>query len=64
MNNHILKGVEPEKVSIKIEKLILEKKPKPHYKVGPMLEKMSSFIKFLLPQKLYEKLLAYHYNLK
>ena len=64
MNKHILKGVEPEKVSKKIEKLIIEKKPRPHYKVGPMLEKLSSIIKFLLPQKWYEKLLASHYNLK
>ena len=63
MNTHINKGLPPICVAKKVEKLINNKKLKPHYSVGPFLEVFSPIIKFLLPQRAYENLKASFYNL-
>ena len=63
MNTHINKGLPPICVAKKVEKLINNKKLKPHYSVGPFLEVLSPIIKFLLPQRAYENLKASFYNL-
>ena len=63
MDAHVNKGLKPVQVAIKIEKLIKAKKLKPHYSVGPFLEVVSPIIKFLLPQRMYENLIASFYNL-
>ena len=63
MNNHVNKGFPPICVAKKVEKLINNKKLKPHYSVGPFLEVLSPLIKFLLPQRAYENLIASFYNL-
>ena len=63
MNNHVNKGFPPICVAKKVEKLINNKKLKPHYSVGPFLEVLSPIIKFLLPQRAYENLIASFYNL-
>ena len=48
---------------LSLEKLLNKKKVKPHYIVGPFLEVLSPLIKFLLPQRAYENLIASFYNL-
>ena len=63
MDNHVSKGLPPICVAKKVEKLINNKKLKPHYSVGPFLEVLSPIIKFLLPQRAYENLIASFYNL-
>lgn len=63
MDNHVNKGLPPICVAKKVEKLINNKKLKPHYRVGPFLEVLSPIIKFLLPQRAYENLIASFYNL-
>jgi short-subunit dehydrogenase len=63
MDSHVNKGLPPISVAIKIEKLLNKKKLKPHYSVGPFLEVLSPLIKFLLPQRAYENLIASFYNL-
>lgn len=63
MDAHVNKGLKPVQVAIKIKKLIEAKKLKPHYSVGPFLEVVSPIIKFLLPQRIYENLIASFYNL-
>ena len=63
MDNHVNKGLPPICVAKKVEKLINNKKLKPHYIVGPFLEVLSPIIKFLLPQRAYENLIASFYNL-
>ena len=63
MDAHVEKGLQPVEVAKKIEKLINSKKLKPHYSVGPFLEVISPIIKFLLPQRMYENLVASFYNL-
>lgn len=64
MDAHVNNGIQPIKVAKKIEKIILKSKLKPHYSVGPLLEILSPIIKFFLPQRIYENLLASFYNLK
>ncbi len=64
MDAHVENGINPIKVAKKIEKIILKNKLKPHYSVGPIIEILSPVIKFLLPQRNYENLLASFYNLK
>ena len=63
MDTHVNKGLPPICVAKKVEKLINNKKLKPHYSVGPFLEVFSPIIKFLLPQRAYENLIASFYNL-
>jgi NADP-dependent 3-hydroxy acid dehydrogenase YdfG len=63
MDNHVNKGLLPIVVAKKIEKIINKKNIKPHYVVGPLLEALSSIIKFILPQRMYENLIASFYNL-
>jgi hypothetical protein len=63
MDRHVSKGLPPISVAIKIEKLLNKKKLKPYYSVGPFLEVLSPLIKFLLPQRAYENLIASVYNL-
>ena len=63
MDTHVNKGLPPICVAKKVEKLINNKKLKPHYSVGPFLEVLSPIIKFLLPQRSYENLIASFYNL-
>ena len=64
MDTHVEKGLQPVEVAKKIEKLINTKKLKPQYSVGPFIEVISPIIKFLLPQRIYENLVASFYNLK
>jgi short-subunit dehydrogenase len=63
MDNHVAKGLHPDTVALKVAKLIETKILKPHYTVGPWLEKFSAVLKFFLPQRMYENLIASFYNL-
>jgi NAD(P)-dependent dehydrogenase (short-subunit alcohol dehydrogenase family) len=64
MDAHVNKGLKPIEVAKKIAQLIQTKRLKPHYSVGPFLEVFSPVIKFFLPQRTYENVLASFYNLK
>lgn len=53
----------PIAVAKKVHEVINTKNPKIHYKVGAFMQKFSIVLKFLLPDKIYEKLLLNHYKL-
>ncbi len=53
----------PVAVAKKVFKVINTEKPKIHYKVGDFMQKFSIILKFILPDKTYEKLLLNHYKL-
>lgn len=53
-------GGDPTAVGKKIARIIETKKPKPHYRVGSFLQKLSVTLKGLLPGKWFEKLLESH----
>ena len=64
MDNHVDTGENPIKMAKVIHKIIENKSPKIHYKVGVFLQKFSIVLKRILPDKLYESMLMNHYNLK
>ena len=63
MNQHVDEGKDPQLMARVIYKIIQEKDPKIHYKVGEPLQKFSIALKRILPDKLYESLLLKHYKL-
>ncbi|WBL21387.1 SDR family oxidoreductase [Zunongwangia sp. HRR-M8] len=63
MNEHVDEGQDPEMMAKAVLKIIEEKEPKGHYKVGDLLQKASIVLKKLLPDKAYEKMLMNHYKL-
>lgn len=63
INNDVDSGEDPIAVAHLVYKIINTKKPKIHYKVGDFMQKFSLFLKNILPDKVYEKLLLNHYKL-
>lgn len=63
MNTHVKHGSNPDIMAIKVYKIIMTKNPKVSYKVGEFLQKFSVVLKFLLPSRVYEKMLMNHYKL-
>ena len=63
MNRHVEQGNNPIEVAKFIYKLINTKHPKVHYKIGAWLQKFSIFLKKLLPDFIYEKILMTFYKI-
>ncbi|WP_037373804.1 SDR family oxidoreductase [Salinimicrobium xinjiangense] len=63
MNQHVDEGKDPLLMARAVLKIIREKEPRAHYKVGEPLQKFSIALKRILPDKVYERLLLKHYKL-
>ena len=63
MDEHVDEGGDPKEMAEAIYKVIETKSPKIHYKVGAFMQKFSTVLKRVLPDKMYEKLLMNHYKL-
>lgn len=63
MNSHVDSGSNPISMAEAVLNIIETSDPKIHYKVGAFMQKFSIFLKRILPDKLYEKLLMNHYKL-
>ena len=63
MNHHVNSGSDPGEVARHVFKIIKTKSPNVHYKVGAWFQKFSIFLKKILPDFLYEKILMKFYNL-
>lgn len=63
INEHVDDGSDPLKMAIAIDKILNNPNPKVHYKVGAFMQKFSIFLKRILPDRLYEKMLMNHYKL-
>ncbi|AYN67917.1 SDR family oxidoreductase [Euzebyella marina] len=63
IDEDVVNSGDPIAVAKEVYKIINTKNPKVHYKVGEPLQKFSTFLKGILPDKLYEKLLLKHYKL-
>ena len=63
MDVHVGSGMDPIEMAKIVYKITNTKHPKIHYKVGGFVEKFSIFLKRILPDKMYEKLLMNHYKL-
>jgi len=64
MDNHVDTGSNPMDMAKEVYAIIQYRKPKIHYKVGAFMQKFSIVLKRILPDKMYEKLLMNHYNIK
>ena len=63
MNQHVESGKDPMLVAHMVYRIINTKNPKVHYKVGEFMQEFSLFLKKVLPDKVYEKLIMNHYKL-
>ena len=63
MNGHVDQGDDPILMAKAIHKIIETPEPRVHYKVGQPLQRLSTALKNLLPDKWFEKMLAKHYKL-
>ncbi len=63
MDEHVDGGGDPLQVAKKVYKIIQKKNPKIHYPVGELTQRLSLFLKKVLPDRVYEKLLLNHYKL-
>ena len=63
MNSHVANGSNPNHIARYIFKLINIKSPNVHYTVGAWFQIFSIFLKNILPDFLYEKLLMNYYKL-
>lgn len=54
---HVSAGIQPEVIAHKIARILPQKNPKVHYRVGAPLQKFSVVLKGILPSRLFEKLL-------
>jgi len=63
MDEHVDSGNNPDEMAEAIYKIIQNKNPRIHYKVGAFMQKFSIVLKRILPDKVYEKMLMKHYKL-
>ncbi|HEU4496307.1 MAG TPA: SDR family oxidoreductase [Flavobacterium sp.] len=63
IDEHVDSGSSPSEMGVAILKIIENPRPKVHYKVGAFMQKFSIALKRILPDKVYEKMLASHYKL-
>ncbi|WAC02104.1 SDR family oxidoreductase [Lacinutrix neustonica] len=63
IDDHVNNSSDPIEVSKMVLKVIRTKKPQTHYIVGAFMQKFSIVLKFLLPDRIYEKMLINHYKL-
>lgn len=63
MDEHVDHGKDPDLMARSIYGIMQKSNPKIHYKVGDFTQKISVFLKHILPDKVFEKLLLKHYKL-
>ena len=64
IDEHVNDGGDPIEMAQAIDQIIQAKNPKVHYKVGAFMQKFSIFLKKILPDTMYEKMLMNHYKIK
>ncbi|MFC2136787.1 SDR family oxidoreductase [Bacteroidota bacterium] len=60
---NINNGRDPSKINRLILKIIKAKNPKLRYKSGKILETLTPFVKFIIPDRMFEKILMKFYNI-
>lgn len=63
MDEHVDEGSDPKQMAKAVYKILQKRKLKVHYKVGSPLQKLSTLLKRILPDTVYEKMLSKHYKL-
>ena len=57
------KSRNPVEIANLVNKIIKSRNPRIHYIIGPFLQKFSVYLKKILPEKIYQRLLMNHYKL-
>ncbi|MFD0932903.1 SDR family oxidoreductase [Psychroflexus salinarum] len=63
MDEHVDHGKNPNLMAKSVHAIMQKSNPKIHYKVGDFTQKISVFLKHILPDKVFENLLLKHYKL-
>lgn len=63
IDEEVDEGMDPKIMAESIFKIINNKNPKSTYRIGILLQKMASTIKFILPTKIFEKILMKQYEM-
>jgi short-subunit dehydrogenase len=63
INDEVDKGLDPIVMAEAIYRIIQNKKPKMRYRIGTLVQRNAIFIKRILPDRFYEKILMKHYKL-
>lgn len=63
MDEHVDQGKDPNLMAKSVYAIMQNPHPKIHYKVGDFTQKISVFLKHILPDKVFERLLLKHYKL-
>jgi len=63
MDSHVDSGGDPRHMAKAIYAIIINTKPRIHYKVGDFMQKFSIVLKRLLPDKVYERMLMNHFKM-
>lgn len=63
MDAHVDDGSDPKQMAEAVYKILQKRKLKVHYKVGDSLQKLSTILKGILPDTIYEKMLRRHYKI-
>jgi len=64
IDNHVNDGGDPAEMAKAIDRIITGNNPKVHYRVGAFMQKFSIFLKKILPDTAYEKMLMNHYKIR
>lgn len=63
IDSHVHKGLDPGLVAKSVLKIINQRSPKIHYQVGSFFQKFSIVLKYILPDKIFERFISNHHNL-
>lgn len=63
INDHVDSGGDPKEMAKAVYRIMQQKSPAVHYRVGAFMQKFAIVLKRILPDKTYEKLLMNHYKL-
>ena len=64
IDEEVEKGLKPDVLGYKINKILQLKQPKLRYKIGIFLQRMTPYLICLLPGRFFEKLINRHYGMK
>jgi len=64
VNHEVSSAQDPVLIAKQIEKIIFKRKPRLYYQVATPTQRLSVFLKRILPGRLFERLIMNHYNMK
>jgi NAD(P)-dependent dehydrogenase (short-subunit alcohol dehydrogenase family) len=63
INEEVSQAAQPIVIAKAVARIISMKNPKPHYTVGPFIQKSAVLLRRILPQRSFERLLMWFYGM-